>query len=67
MKGYYVGMKGNRTNHPPRKNVPITAHKGGREKRTFLLTEADLKKLKEHADQQKISLNDALSQAIAKL
>lgn len=60
-------MKGNRTNHPSRAGVEIKKPKGGRNKRTFWITEEDLQKLKAHAAQNGKSLNDALSEAIAKL
>ena len=59
--------KGNRTNHPPRAGVEIKKPKGGRNKRTFWITEQDLAKLKAHAEENKKSLNDALSEAIGKL
>jgi hypothetical protein len=53
--------KGNRTNHPPHGQRWT---KGRTERYNFALTPEDLKRFKEYAAQNNISINDALSHAI---
>lgn len=58
-------MKGNTTNHRPRKNVPIKPSKGGRiVRRTFALTVADDHALQVKAKALGLSLNDWLNRQI---